>query len=296
MKPKLFILGAPKCGTTSLAAHLQQHREIQFSNPKEPGYFSKDITLKSCNIKSEIEYLNFCFDQGDKDSSIFSEGSTTYFYSENAVTRIEKFSPNSKYIVMLRNPVDLVISHYYQQLKIGYENIPNFSQAWAIQGERKKGRQIPLTCEIPFNLQYSEIGLLGKYLENIYRQVSRDRVKVIFFDDFILDAEKCYKDALLFLGLSEDKAIQFSVKNKGMKPKSIQISIFVRYLSIIRVKLGLNNFFGIGNVIRKANGTNIDKHLISRGLKNEMMQLYKNDIDKLSYLTNRNLDHWIKTY
>jgi len=39
MKPNLFVLGAPKCGTTSLVHWLGQHSEIFFSPKKEPHYF-----------------------------------------------------------------------------------------------------------------------------------------------------------------------------------------------------------------------------------------------------------------
>ena len=40
LKPNLFIIGAPKCGTTSIYSFLKQHPEISFPNLKEPKYFS----------------------------------------------------------------------------------------------------------------------------------------------------------------------------------------------------------------------------------------------------------------
>ena len=43
LKPNFFIIGAPKCGTTSLHNYLKSHSQITMSNPKEPHYFSKDI-------------------------------------------------------------------------------------------------------------------------------------------------------------------------------------------------------------------------------------------------------------
>ena len=35
IKPNLFVIGAPKCGTTSLCHYLESHNEICFSEPKE---------------------------------------------------------------------------------------------------------------------------------------------------------------------------------------------------------------------------------------------------------------------
>ncbi|WP_040414858.1 sulfotransferase [Desulfococcus multivorans] len=38
--PDFFIIGAPRCGTTSLSRYLSKHPDICFSRPKEPHYFS----------------------------------------------------------------------------------------------------------------------------------------------------------------------------------------------------------------------------------------------------------------
>ena len=40
-KPIFFIVGAPRCGTTSLSRALQLHSQVCFSKPKEPHYFSQ---------------------------------------------------------------------------------------------------------------------------------------------------------------------------------------------------------------------------------------------------------------
>ena len=44
-KPNLFILGAPKCGTTTLYNYLDQAQDIFNSNVKEPHYFYKNYQL-----------------------------------------------------------------------------------------------------------------------------------------------------------------------------------------------------------------------------------------------------------
>ena len=54
-KPNLFILGAPKCGTTSIAYYLNQHPEIFVSPYKEPHYFNLDSEYRF--TFSEKQYL-----------------------------------------------------------------------------------------------------------------------------------------------------------------------------------------------------------------------------------------------
>ena len=39
-KVNLFIVGAPKCGTTSLYKYLSEHYEVFMSPVKEPNFFS----------------------------------------------------------------------------------------------------------------------------------------------------------------------------------------------------------------------------------------------------------------
>ena len=79
MKPSFFIIGAPKCGTTSLYRYLTLHPNIIMSIPKEPHYFSDDINNGRI---SELEmYLN-CFNHVDEKGRIkaIGEASTLYLY------------------------------------------------------------------------------------------------------------------------------------------------------------------------------------------------------------------------
>ena len=43
LKPNLFIIGAPKSGTTSLSDYLSLYKEVSFSSLKEPFYWTKEI-------------------------------------------------------------------------------------------------------------------------------------------------------------------------------------------------------------------------------------------------------------
>ena len=45
-KPNLFIVGAPKCGTSSMYDYLAQHPDIYMSERKEPRFFGSDLDLR----------------------------------------------------------------------------------------------------------------------------------------------------------------------------------------------------------------------------------------------------------
>ena len=59
LKPDFFIVGAPKCGTTSMYHYLRQHDQIFMPDYKEPHYFGKDLKKRSDEfVDNEDEYLN----------------------------------------------------------------------------------------------------------------------------------------------------------------------------------------------------------------------------------------------
>ncbi|MGM0442275.1 MAG: sulfotransferase [Elusimicrobiota bacterium] len=55
-KPNLFIVGAPKCGTTFLHTYLDKHPSIYMSTPKEPRFFCKDFHRESDNYYGYKKY------------------------------------------------------------------------------------------------------------------------------------------------------------------------------------------------------------------------------------------------
>ena len=48
--PNFFIIGAPKCGTTSLQYYLEQHHDVFFA-PKELHFFGEDLKIKNHSPK-----------------------------------------------------------------------------------------------------------------------------------------------------------------------------------------------------------------------------------------------------
>src|SRR5210317_560697 len=111
MKPNFFILGAPKCGTTSLAYWLSQHPNVYVSPDKEPLHYSTDFPASTPH--SERSYLDL-FAEATEQHIAIGEASVWYLRSKDAVANIENEIPEAKYIVMLRNPVEMAPSLHWQ--------------------------------------------------------------------------------------------------------------------------------------------------------------------------------------
>lgn len=137
-KPNFFIIGAPKCGTTSLAAWLAEHPQIFMSPIKEPQFFNKDVGFP---MKSLQAYEKLFKDASSGHIAV-GEATVLYLYSKVAVRNILDYNPDAKFIVCLRNPVDMAYSLHEQWFFNGIEDIEDFKEAWLMQ-DIERGRHRP---------------------------------------------------------------------------------------------------------------------------------------------------------
>lgn len=106
--PDFLIIGGMKCGTSSLFDYLRENPKIYGGHPKELFFFAikyyKGLRWYSSHFRRHK--VNF-------------EAATHYINSPAAARRIYKLLPNIKLILMLRNPADRTISHYYHNVRKG---------------------------------------------------------------------------------------------------------------------------------------------------------------------------------
>lgn len=245
-KPNVFILGAPKCGTTSLANWLAEHPQVYFSPIKEPGFFNYDYGIRRPWGLAQYERL---FAGADSPHLAVCEATTSYLYSRMAVPAILAYVESPKFVVMLRHPVQMVPSLHEQSMFNGDEDEPDFERAWALQRERLYGANLPKNCRDPQLLQYGPLCKLGEQLERLYRLVPRERVHVIHLEDMQADPCGEYGQLLDFLGLDEVGRQHFPVANRA-KVRRLpwvmnavrRINEMVHSMGMPPVRLGLTSF------------------------------------------------------
>src|SRR5690349_14743565 len=115
--PVFFIIGAPRCGTTALAGALRSHPQICFSIPKEPHYFTR---LKpGWNLgRVLVDYLPLYFKHWPGPGTMLADGSTSYLYSDQAIDAIQRCFPQARFIVMARNPLEMIPSYHTKMLEL----------------------------------------------------------------------------------------------------------------------------------------------------------------------------------
>ncbi len=109
--PTFIVIGAEKCGTTSLYHYLNQHPQILPSVEKELDFFDLEFS------QGNDWYLAHFPPVPQEDGFITGESSANYLYHPQAAARIKECFPETKLIVILRNPIDRTVSRYYMLAK-----------------------------------------------------------------------------------------------------------------------------------------------------------------------------------
>jgi len=143
-----FVLGAAKCGTTTLYARLSRHPEVFLSPLKEPNFYSRadldparfskafkantklDLTdylaqpdplpeMQVGFVQRETDYARLFAGATDA-HRVVGECSTSYLWSPSAPAALHAAHPDAKLVVALRDPVERIHSHYLMARKYGF--------------------------------------------------------------------------------------------------------------------------------------------------------------------------------
>lgn len=245
-KPNFFIVGAPRCGTTALCEYLKGHPEIYFSDLKEPHFFSKDLN-RYPSIKEIDEYLELF--KNSTDEKILGEASVWYLYSSLAAEEIYNFNRDSKILIMIRDPIDLIYSLHSFQYFNRREKIKSFEKAYFLQEKRKKGLSIPKNIDEPLFLQYSYIGKYSIHIEKFLNIFPQDQIRIVHFSNFIKDTKKVYLEILKYLDVKTFIPAEFKKINSNPIEKSYFINNMLHYIPrnfLLKIKT-IKHFFGIDN-------------------------------------------------
>lgn len=294
MKPNFFIIGAPKCGTTAMSEYLSGNPGVFFSDTKEPNHFSSDLLERT--RMDRAAYLSL-FDRADAAvHRAVGEASTTYLFSRRAVPDILEFNPEARFIVMLRNPVDLARALHSERVFEGRETLLDFEQAWRAEADRREGRRIPPACWGPQDLLYSQWARLGEQMERLFKLVPRERVRVILFDDFTADPAGAYARTLDFLGLPQDGRRNFEKINQNKRlvwpPLQVASGFLAQCAWWVKKKLGITRKFGFITGLLMMNTRTGDRKPIRGEFRLELLDFFREDVEKLSALLGRDLSHW----
>ena len=209
-----FLIGAPKCGTTSMNFYLSQHPDIFVHPDKDLCYYTPELITKTDIRREQFEKFYSKFQAADS-SQIVGYSSSLGLFSKHAPERIFNENPNAKILIMLRHPTDMLYS-YFQYIRLsGLETQRDFLHALEIEKERKVGKFIPKRTP-PERLFYSDWADYTSQIRCWLEYFSFDQMKFILFDDLKEKPKDTVDSVFSFIGVDPKRVtIYYKVENRG---------------------------------------------------------------------------------
>ncbi len=210
--PDFLIIGAPKAGTTSLYKHIASHPQVLLPHKKELDFFSRFYDYGADWYLAQFPSIT------DYDEYITGEATPYYLSFTEVPSRVYKLFPEVKLIVLLRNPVEQIISYHYHKLNHG---IYQKNLEKAIHEELKpiddlsEEQIMELLIPERFGLM---VCLYYYHLKRWFQYFPRENFLIIKSEDFFNNPEKYVQQTYQFLGLAEYQLKEYRKVNVGHYP------------------------------------------------------------------------------
>jgi hypothetical protein len=234
MLPGFLIVGAQRCGTTSLTRTLSRHPAV-FSPvvQGEVHYFDISYQRGIAWYRSHFPLLARArrAARGAAAPPVTFESSPYYMFHPLAPERINRDLPGVKVLVLLRDPVERTYSAHTHESELGFETEP-YERALELESSRLEGEAERIMADPTYyshSHQHHAYRTRGQYIEQIERMeqiFGRERMHVVDSGDFFMDPEPVYRGVLEFLRLPGDSRAEF--KRQNARPRSSPMPESVR--------------------------------------------------------------------
>lgn len=296
-RPNLFIVGAPKAGTTAMDDYLAQHPDIFMAPRKELHFFAPEVVPRERGPGDLDWYLAFF--RGAGEEKVVGESSVFYLCSRQAAERIKAFDPAARIVIHVRNPVDFIASHHSQIVYEGYEDIEDLEAAYDAEPERRAGRRVPAACRHKQILLYREMARFSEQIARFFGAFGREKVLVNVFDDFASDTAGTYRRTLEFLGVDADFEAELRVVNANKQVRSRALMSLVRnspewVSAASRAVLPKAARDGIKAGIGRLNTRFAPRPPMRPEFRARLKREFAPEVERLGALLGRDLGHWCR--
>lgn len=294
--PDIIILGAAKCGTTTLAFYLKQHPDV-FIPRKEPGFFAfhgrpqHEIPsgIRERQMVDADKYTDMYKGAGER---LICDSSVAHFTNHNSTIKnindVYGENPkNVKTVLVLRNPADRAFSHYLMFVKNGLEHL-SFEEAILPENVEKR---------IDQQLGFDYLGG-SLYYERVAAFLEAFPQTKVYITEDLKKKKELLHDFLDFCGLRKDVEIDVETrlnpsglpKNKGLI-RALHQRNFVKQIlkKVLPDKIQFKLTAAKSRMIEKS----IERVEMNPETRTKVLEeVFFQDIEKLEKLIGRDLSGW----
>ena len=226
--PNFIIIGAQKCGTSTLFNHIRKHPDIFMPKRKELHFFDENYSM------GMAWYLN-CFNRKDGIIPVCSgEASPYYFFHPLAPVRIFETIPDIKLILLLRNPVSRAYSQYHHMKRKGRISL-SFEHCIKLEQGILAGRKEAFyKDENHSDMMYRRFSFLSRsrYAEQLsewLKYFPQEQILIIRSEDYFSNSGQTFQEVFRFLALPPADIIQVKEHHSSdyppMKPETKEMLV-----------------------------------------------------------------------
>jgi hypothetical protein len=284
MLPTFFVIGAAKCGTTSLDRYLARHPEIHMSPVKEPRFFAEerpDRPFRGNRIGDPEAYERLL----ESDADV--RGETTPSYSMypfhlGVPERMRQMVPDAKFIYVIRDPVERVVAHYVEQIASG-RRTRSLTEAL---GDIDRPEN-PMVCP----------GRYATQIEHYFEFFPAERMRVIDQDVLRRDRRQALRDAFAFLDVDPDYwDPDFDlVHNVSAQHRQVRVGLAgrLRRSRLRRVFDPMPRAVGAAAVrAGRRLGKGIERPELEPEVRARLEEIYRPEVERLRVLTGQSFASW----
>lgn len=200
--PDLFLVAAPKAGSTTLARWLTDHPAVQGGTKKELRVLidpEDPLSLQDGYHARGLAAFDRFFPDGRGDAQWLLDGSPEYYYQTTALDVIADI-PGAHAIFVLRNPAMRI----YSLFRFAQGNISVLPKAMTFPdfvAEMKKGAESQILADRPMMRDALRHGEYARYVQAWQDRLGKDRVTVVILEDFRPDPQPRMRALAERLGL-----------------------------------------------------------------------------------------------
>lgn len=271
--PTFILIGAMKCGTTSLHRYLGAHPQICMSEPKEPDFF-----LERTN--RDLDWYKQCFSGQAQEYGEASTNYTKYPGFEGVPERMHRLLPSIKLLYLVRDPIERAVSHYAHNRIDGRES----------RSVEAAFRPMDESHYLQTSRYYLQI---SKYLA----YYPRERIRIVMSERLRSERIQVLQAVFSFLGVTPD-----------VEPPALEEEY---HTTSGKLMSGLSRFFQENPLGRAAKRTGrallperliervldvfrspVERPTVANGMRDELRSYFESDVEQLRTLTGRDFASW----
>lgn len=268
-KVSVFHIGPQKSGTSWLYKALKEHPGVGTPETDAIHFFNVFY------YKGVDWYQDRYSTCSDKNNKLLFDPSPSYIRDKLAPQRIYDYNPHAKILLTARNPLERAFSHYWHEKK---KDRFNFCFREALEN-------------YDLFVNWIEPGLYATNYRSYLEYFPSEQIKILFFDDLETSPEHFFKEICDFLNIDSsfkpstlEKKVNVAGRFKSYKQRQLEKRF--RKLPLYKQLIKLKDKLALGSKPKES------LQDVEADIKNQLIDVFYNDICELETITGRNLYDW----